>query len=239
MICCPPTARRCCGERELRALEGDRGAARGGGGAQHRLGGGILSRRHDGGAVLDDPRLDRGDLGDRLAQPVGVVEVDRREHRDVAVGGVRRVPRAAHADLEHEHVDRRVGEGDEGEHREQLEEGERRVVARRRARRRRGRRTARSRPTRRRPAASAMGSPSIMMRSVKRSRCGLVNRPVRRPWARTRLSIMRLVDVLPFVPVTCTTRYVRCGSSSSSSTRRVRSTRGCTHRSPCRCSSAA
>ena len=88
-------------------------------------------------------------------------------------------------------------------------------------------------------AASATGSPSIMMRSVKRSRCGLVNRPVRRPCARTRLSMMRLVEVLPFVPVTCTTRYVRCGSSSSSSTRRVRSTRGCTQRSPCRSSSAA
>ncbi len=55
-------------------------------------------------------------------------------------------------------------------------------------------------------AASAMGSPSIMIRSVNRSRCGLVNSPVRSPWARTRLSMMRLVDVLPLVPVTCTTR---------------------------------
>jgi hypothetical protein len=33
-------------------------------------------------------------------------------------------------------------------------------------------------------------------------RCGLVNRPVRRPRARSRLSIIRAVDVLPFVPVT-------------------------------------
>ena len=47
----------------------------------------------------------------------------------------------------------------------------------------------------------AIGSPSIMIRSVKRTRCGLVNSPVRRPCARSRLSIMRLVDVLPFVPV--------------------------------------
>ena len=131
MICCPPTARRCSRQCELGALEGDRGALRGGGIAQHRLGGGVLSGRDDGGAVLDDARLDRGDLGDRLAQAVGVVEVDRGEDRDIAVGAVRRVPRAAHADLEHEHVDRGVGERDEREHREQFEEGEPRVVARR------------------------------------------------------------------------------------------------------------
>ena len=55
-------------------------------------------------------------------------------------------------------------------------------------------------------AASETGSPSIMMRSVKRSRWGLVNSPVRRPCARMRLSMIRLVEVLPLVPVTCTTR---------------------------------
>ena len=53
---------------------------------------------------------------------------------------------------------------------------------------------------------SSIGSPSIMTRSVNRSRCGLVNRPVRRPWARTIDSTIRAVDVLPLVPVRCTTR---------------------------------
>ena len=76
------------------------------------------------------PALTAAISRDRLAEPVGVVDVDRREHRDVAVRGVRRVPRPAHADLEHEDVDRRVGERDEGEHGQQLEERQRRVVRR-------------------------------------------------------------------------------------------------------------
>ena len=59
------------------------------------------------------------------AEPRLVVEVDGREHGHLAVGDVRGVPLAAHADLEHDHVDRRVGEAREREHRERLEEGER------------------------------------------------------------------------------------------------------------------
>ena len=51
-----------------------------------------------------------------------MVEGDRREHGDLAVGDVRGVPLAAHADLEHDDVDGRVGEAREGEHRERLEE---------------------------------------------------------------------------------------------------------------------
>ena len=76
------------------------------------------------------PALTVAISADRVAEPVGVVDVDRREDRDVAVGGVRRIPRPAHADLEHEHVDRRVGERDEGEHGEQLEERQRRIPRR-------------------------------------------------------------------------------------------------------------
>ncbi len=45
------------------------------------------------------------------------------------------------------------------------------------------------------------GSPSMEIRSVIDSTCGLVNRPVRRPVARIRVSIIREVVVLPFVPV--------------------------------------
>ncbi len=51
----------------------------------------------------------------------------------------------------------------------------------------------------------ASGSPSSTIRSVIDSRCGLVNRPVRRPSARTRTSTIRAVEVLPLVPVRCTT----------------------------------
>ena len=106
---------------------------------------------------------------------------------------------AAHPDLEHEHIDRGIGERDEGEHGEQLEERQRRVAGR-------GEFGVDEVDERRDlvprvgDAASATGSPSIMIRSVKRSRCGLVNSPVRRPCARIRLSMMRLVEVLPFVP---------------------------------------
>ncbi len=50
-----------------------------------------------------------------------------------------------------------------------------------------------------------MGSPSIAIRSVTRVRCGEVNRPVRSPCSRSSRSTIRDVDVLPFVPVMCTT----------------------------------
>ena len=50
-------------------------------------------------------------------------------------------------------------------------------------------------------ASSASGSPSTEIRSDIRSTCGLVNRPVRRSWARSRVSIIREVEVLPLVPV--------------------------------------
>ena len=57
-----------------------------------------------------------------------MVEIDGGDDRDVAVGGVRRVPRTAHADLDHRDVDGCVGERDEREHCQQFEEGERGVA---------------------------------------------------------------------------------------------------------------
>ena len=84
-----------------------------------------LLRGHDGCRGLDDARLGARDLGDRRAEPRLVVEVDGREHGDLAVGDVRGVPLAAHADLEHDDVDGRVGEAREREHRERLEERQR------------------------------------------------------------------------------------------------------------------
>ncbi len=83
-------------------------------------------------------------------------------------------------------------------------------------------------------ASSVMGRPSTTMRSLKRTRCGLVKRPVRRPAARRMLSVIRLVDVFPLVPVTCTIGYARCGSPRSSTTRRVADRRGCGACSPIR-----
>ncbi len=49
--------------------------------------------------------------------------------------------------------------------------------------------------------SSVSCSPSRLIRSVIRSTCGLVNRPVRRSSVRSRVSIIREVEVLPLVPV--------------------------------------
>jgi hypothetical protein len=88
-------------------------------------------------------------------------------------------------------------------------------------------------------ASLLIGAPSITMRSLKRTRCGLVNRPTRRPYACRMLAAMRLVEVLPFVPVTWMIGYERCGSPSNSTARRVASSRGCGFASPRRVSSAS
>jgi hypothetical protein len=50
-------------------------------------------------------------------------------------------------------------------------------------------------------SSSLSGSPSTEIRSLIFSTCGLVNRPVRRSRVRSRVSIIREVDVLPLVPV--------------------------------------
>ena len=57
--------------------------------------------------------------------------------------------------------------------------------------------------SRRRPPRTARrsGSPSTLIRSRIETRCGLVNSPVRSPRARSRVSIIRAVEVLPLVPV--------------------------------------
>ena len=49
--------------------------------------------------------------------------------------------------------------------------------------------------------SSVSGSPSTLIRSFIRSTWGLVKRPVRRSRARSSVSIIREVEVLPLVPV--------------------------------------
>ena len=108
--------------RELRVLPGHRGV-----GSEcfcendfHRLGR-LLSDDGDRaevglggdrilGVPLDDAGLLRGDLGDGVAEVVGVVDADRRDDRDGCVDDVGGVPPAAEADLDDGDVDRRVGE---------------------------------------------------------------------------------------------------------------------------------
>src|SRR5918999_5417842 len=71
-----------------------------------------------------------------------------------------------------------------------------------------------------------MGRLSTLIRSVARCRCGLVYRPVRSPTSVSRASTMRAVEVLPLVPVRCTTGYPRCGSPSTSTSVAIRSSEG-------------
>ena len=102
------------GHPELQALAGHAGADLRRPAQQH-LGRGERLLRQDGHrARLDDAGLLVRDLLDRVAEVGGVVEGDRGDHRDRAVGDVGRVPGAAEADLDHRHVHRRVGESGEG-----------------------------------------------------------------------------------------------------------------------------
>jgi hypothetical protein len=78
---------------EVGPFEGDRGPMIGGRVTQHSRCRGILAGRHHRRPVFDDPRFHRGDVADGLAEPIGVIDVDRREDRDVSVSRVRRVPR--------------------------------------------------------------------------------------------------------------------------------------------------
>ena len=66
-------------------------------------------------SIVDDAGLGPGDVGDRVAQPFGVVQPDRCDHRDPGVQHVGRVLGAAQPDLDDRRVDRCVGERrDEG-----------------------------------------------------------------------------------------------------------------------------
>ena len=63
------------------------------------------------------------------------------------------------------------------------------------------------------PAKSSGGSglPSRTIRSSTETRCGEVNRPTRRPCARSTESRIATVEPLPFVPATTTAGIRRCG----------------------------
>ena len=109
---------------ELHALKGEGCFLLAGGGEQHVRRFRVLCRRNQEAAGLDNAGLFGRNLGEGFAQHVGVVQTNRGDHGNHAVGNVRGVPGAADTDLEHHHVHRLVRENREGEHGNGLEEGE-------------------------------------------------------------------------------------------------------------------
>src|SRR6266702_352186 len=84
-----------------------------------------LLPEHRDGAWLDDPGLVRRDRRHGVAEVLGVVDGDRGDHGHGSVGHVGVVPGAAHPDLDHGHVHRRVGERGERHRNQHLEERQR------------------------------------------------------------------------------------------------------------------
>ena len=74
-----------------------------------------------------------------------------------------------------------------------------------------------------RNSSMPIGWPSSLIRSRRSDRCGDVIIPVCRPKDWSSASIIRAVDVLPFVPVTWITGYARCGSPRNCVSVRMRS----------------
>ena len=90
---------------------------------QHRERLRLLGSKDDLRPGLDDARLLRSDLREGIAEVVGVVHADGRDHADVGSVHVGGVPATAHSGLDDRNVDRGVGEqrvaepGDDLEHR--------------------------------------------------------------------------------------------------------------------------
>ena len=84
----------------------------------------LLSHDDDDLAGLNDACLFVGDLLDRGAEPLRVIQGDRRDDGDACVDDVRGVPAPAHADLDDGRIDRVVREGRVRHDREDLEEGQ-------------------------------------------------------------------------------------------------------------------
>lgn len=74
---------------------------------------GFLSGRDDDAPRLDDSRLGSSDCRDRVAEELGVVDTDWREHRNIGIGDIRRVPGSTHSDFEDGDVNWRIGERSE------------------------------------------------------------------------------------------------------------------------------
>ena len=118
-------------------------------------------------AALDDRRLLVGDLRDRVAQPVHVVEIDVGHDRHAAVPGMGRIEPPAETDLDHREIRADLGEAREDDGGQQLELGRLAEAGRDPVG---SGRTACS--TSRAKSDGAIGRPSIWIRSRYVTRCG-------------------------------------------------------------------
>ena len=124
--------------RELRILPRDSGVGAHRLGQQHLHGLGRLAGDHrdgvgrDEGIVLfvDDARLLTGDLGQGVTEIVGVVHIDRGDHRHRSGHHIGGVPAPTETGLDDRDIDRGVGEGGEGHRGEHLELAHPRTVGR-------------------------------------------------------------------------------------------------------------
>ena len=82
-------------------------------------------------AGAEDPRLLAADGFDVAAQPVAMIERDRRHQRDVGVDHIDGIEPPAHADFEHDGIELAVSKTSKRGQRVELEESERVVAARR------------------------------------------------------------------------------------------------------------
>ena len=164
----------------------------------------------DGAAGADDGELLGGDRLPRLAEDLGVVERDVRQHDDAdAVEHVRRVVASAEPRLDRRRLDGRVGE------REERRGGRApRTASRRSAPRAAGLRSS--------GASSSASAPFTRTRSDQTRTCGERNAPVRSPRASSSASTIRVVVDLPFVPTTWTAGSPACGSPRAARSSRIR-----------------
>jgi len=108
----------------IAADNGQRRAALGGDPFQGGQGLRLLGRRDDRHAGLDDAPLLESDLGQRVAQQLGVVEAQAGDDRHQRRQDVRRVQPAAQANLDDGHVHRAGGEVVEGQGGDDFEPGD-------------------------------------------------------------------------------------------------------------------
>jgi hypothetical protein len=76
---------------------------------------GVIVRRQNDRATVDDASFFAGDLADRRAEELGVVVADGRDERGEGADDIRGIEAAAHPHFEHHDLASRFGEGDEGD----------------------------------------------------------------------------------------------------------------------------